>query len=171
MLSCSTTGTLTQDRATRCLINPVCYQFVSAPKKRGYSHTLAELTSKCVASGFCGCSLRKIVGFPTHSARSDGGVKCEVGNVPQEWIRERERERGKGGGTCETEQVSLPRRQVYVNHRAVQFQTYLSSGGSHRRISSNRRFVTNYDSVLLSADLTRKVSRPNANSLRCSPLS
>lgn len=141
-------------------------------ERKGGTHTLADLTSKCVASGFCGCSLRKNRGVPY--------PLCSVGRRSKMWgwkcswrvdKRERERERGKGGGTCETEQVSLPRRQVYVNHRAVQFQTYLSSGGSHRRISSNRRFVTNYESVLFSADLTRKVSRPNANSQRCPPLS
>ena len=115
----------------------VCVYRLERRRRRGggLSHSLSHTHTcrgdvDCAASGYCGGSCEKIVVIHTASPPSEWvvtmwGRKCSSG------LDEREGRGIKKKGEAPVRRIgsSLPRCQVYVNHVAVQFQTYLSSGG------------------------------------------
>lgn len=113
---------------------------------RGISHTRRWRRLRCVLFVW---RLLRIDDKPWSAARSVWVVKCELSEMSSRsgW------EGRKRGG-------SLPWCQVYVNHGAVQFQTYLPTQRSPHRICSE----PNYDQIV--TNLTIEGSQPTANSLR-----
>lgn len=108
----------------------------------------------CAASGFCGCSCG--VEEKKKSLRSWSvlwGVKCEEMLGRGGWERGKKR-----GGTCETEQPSLPRRQVCVNRGAVTVSDIFVKRRSPHRISSNLLLRAKLWQRVVVTDLTCELS-------------
>lgn len=118
-----------------------------------HTHTHAELTSTAPrpVSVVVPAEWRrkKIVAFVIRAVRSKMWGNARQGRM---------REGGKRGGTCETEQPSLPRRQVCVNRGAVTVSDIFVKRRSHHRISSNLLLRAKLWQRVVVTDLTCELS-------------